>query len=221
MNLLNMFAVKEQIKVSAANARLLFHGCTPEFIRDTCHGACCETRTPGTNHGILIVVYRNEAEALKARGANVLGDGDTRIMETGGKKTNCQFKKDHLCGLHFEREEGEKVKPWTCRAAPWHLNKYGTLIIRNHYKMFSCYGSGIPAYLAFREGLEMIFGMEAAAGMIKHFEAGGGDVMGTPLDGVLERIKARDSVVTAADGKTEEDRQRRRESDRKRFRSVK
>lgn len=200
MNLLSTFTKNPQaIKVSAANARLQFHGCTPEFIRDVCHSACCDTRTPG-GKGILVSLHVNEAAALAARGARIVLGPDNAIMhgDAGLSGAQCRFKtEEHLCGLHFEKENGEKIKPWTCRAAPWHMNKTGTLVIRNHYKLLKCYKAGplLPAYVAFREGLNMIFGDKEAERIVKHFEEGGDDIYAVPLASSIARVRARDEAV--------------------------
>lgn len=158
------------VKVSAAQARQLFHGCTPDYIRDVCHGACCRSKSqPG---GILVVVHPSEAAAVAAAGANI---DDGRIVPEGGR---CPYQQrdTELCGVH-----GTDAKPFGCIASPFTVNDAGTLIVRNRYRLLKCFkddrdGPPPPAYVAFRGSLDRIFGDDVAAELCAHLDAGGGDI---------------------------------------------
>lgn len=152
------------IKISAAMARQKFNGCQPVYVRDVCHGACCRISTGGT----LISILDVEVAGLQARGAVV---HDNLLKDDGGR---CPFQQEEgLCGLH-----GEPDKPFGCVASPWTLNKSGTLIIRNRYRMLVCYNSGRrqPAYIAFRDGLDLILGTATSTTVCAHLAEGGGDL---------------------------------------------
>jgi DNA modification methylase len=156
-----------RVKVSAAMARLRFNGCDPEYIRTTCHARCCESSTAPS--GTIITIHPSEREAIERRGG---------VVEAGllqPVKRRCPFKTAaNLCGLH-----GSEDKPFGCIASPFTLNRNGTLIVRNRYRLLRCYDDGrrLPAYVAFRASLDLIFGLAEAARICGHLEAGGGDLM--------------------------------------------
>ena len=54
------------VKVSAAMARLPFHGCEPHYIATVCHAACCDSSTSPT--GTLITIHPREQAAIEQRG---------------------------------------------------------------------------------------------------------------------------------------------------------
>ena len=158
---------KLPIKVSSKSARLRFHGCTPEYIRDVCHAKCCN---PSIKKGALVAVRPSEEEAIRARGVAVR---DHRIVVDPGQL--CPFKtEEHLCGLH-----GTPDKPKGCILSPFYLNGNGTLVIRNYYKLLVCYGQEplLPAYVAFRASLDMLLGPEEAARVCTHLDSDGGDII--------------------------------------------
>lgn len=166
-----------QVRVSARSARLRFHGCDPEYIRDVCHGRCCEGSA-----GLMVVVHPTEAAAVAAAGATIspylsliAQGGLLRPADPAarGAKQICPFKApDHLCSLHGG------AKPFGCVASPFTLNGNDTLIVRNRYKLLRCYDDGprLPAYVAFRVSLDLIFGAAEAARICGHLEEGGGDL---------------------------------------------
>lgn len=163
------------VRVSAASARQLFHGCEPDYIRDVCHGRCCDA--PTRPSGTLITIHRSEEHAIRARGATVtdgLLDSPARV---------CPFKtEDHLCGLHCTPD-----KPLGCIASPFTLTRRDTLIVRNRYRRLVCYGQGAPAYMAFRASLDRLFGPRTAGGIVDHLDAGGGDLV-VPMDAGIHQI---------------------------------
>jgi len=157
------------VKVSEAMARLRFNGCDPEYIRTTCHATCCESSTSTT--GTLITIHPTEQPAIESQGGQVI-DGLLQPLPGCHK---CPFKTTaDLCGLHDTPD-----KPFGCIASPFTLNKNGTLIVRNRYKLLKCYDDGnkLPAYVAFRASLDLLFGSTEAERICKHFADGGGDII--------------------------------------------
>ncbi len=69
--------------------------------------------------------------------------------------------------------------------SPFTLNDNGTLVVRNRYRMLCCYkdtredGTQLPAYVAFRASLNLIFGEAEAQRIHDHLAAGGGDLVAT------------------------------------------
>ena len=155
------------VKVSVKSARLLFHGCEPAYIADVCHGSCCRSSTQES--GILVTVHSSEEERVAADGATIEGG---RIIPRSGEK-RCPYQgPENLCGVH-----GTTAKPFGCIASPFTLNANSTLIVRNRYRMLKCFKDGeLPAYVAFRASLDLIFGKAKAANLCAHLDAGGGDV---------------------------------------------
>lgn len=180
-----------RVRVSAACARLLFHGCDPAYIATTCHASCCQSSTSKT--GTLITIHPSEQAALEARGATVAGG----LLQPRAGERRCPFKTaEHLCGLH-----GGPDKPWGCIASPFALNKHGTLIVRHRYVVLKCYADGpapVPAYVAFRASLDLIFGAEEAGRICGHFAAGGGDLDGWAPEASYLRLAAGDTAKRQA-----------------------
>lgn len=156
------------VKVSAKMARLPFNGCDPEYIARVCRARCCESSTaPG---GTLITIHASEQAAIEAAGGRVVNG----MLSANPQTKKCPFKTAaDLCGLHFTDH-----KPLGCIVSPFTLNANGTLIVRNRYKLLKCYDQGprLPAYHAFRSGLDLIFGPAEAARVCAHLDAGGGDL---------------------------------------------
>jgi hypothetical protein len=137
------------VKISNKSLKLLFHECTPEYIKTVCKGKCCES----AKHGTIITIHPSEEETIKLCGG-VVKDG---LLQS---KDKCVFKtKDNLCSLHATGK-----KPFGCIASPFTLNKNNTLIVRNRYKLLKCYKESDkkPAYKVFQESLDEIFGMDIA-----------------------------------------------------------
>lgn len=157
------------VRVSARSLRLRFNGCDPEYIRDVCHGACC--RSTVHPDGMLVVIHPREAAALRRRGAQVV-DGHLR-PRPGERGCPFQGPVDHLCALHDTPD-----KPFGCRASPFTLTVRHTLIVRNRYKLLKCFRDGrqLPAYVAFRASLDLLFGRAEAARVCDHLSRGGGDI---------------------------------------------
>lgn len=155
------------VRVSAKSCRLRFHGCDPAYIAAVCHGRCCESSAFPAGTLIAIAPGAEEA-AIRARGGTVVAG---LLQPRADKK--CPFKAPTgLCSLH-----GTPAKPFGCIASPFMLNPNGTLIVRNRYKLFVCYNVGprLPAYVAFRGSLDLLFGPAEAARLCAHLAAGGGD----------------------------------------------
>jgi hypothetical protein len=65
-------------------------------------------------------------------------------------------------------------KPFGCIASPFTLNRSGTLVVRNRYRMLVCYvpkaredrDDHPPAFEAFRASLDLIYGDEEAARIV-------------------------------------------------------
>jgi len=156
------------IKISAASANLIFKGCSPDYIKDVCHASCCDSSTSPT--GTMITINPAEQKKIEKRGGVVI-DG---LLQPREGERKCPFKSaDHLCSIHFTPD-----KPFGCIASPFTLNKNGTLIVRNRYKLLKCYKEegGVPAYQAFRASLDLIFGKVEAERICQHLAAGGGDI---------------------------------------------
>lgn len=157
------------VKVSVRSAWQRFHGCAPDFIRDVCHGQCCDA--PSRPTGTLITIHLSEQAAIEARGG---------VVEQGllaSPERRCPFKtEEHLCSLH---ETGDK--PFGCVASPFTLTKADTLIVRNRYRLFKCYarqGSPKaevwqPAFQAFRASLDLLFGPQEARRLCRVLEEWG------------------------------------------------
>ena len=157
------------VKISAKSARLEFVPCSTDFIADVCHGRCCDT--PSRPDGCMVTINEIEVGAIEARGGVVV---DGLLKPIDGEK-GCPFKEDGLCSLHTTND-----KPFGCIASPFTLNKNGTLIVRNRYKMLPCYKATdgkAPAYAAHFESLKTIFGIDEATRIADHLKAGGGDLV--------------------------------------------
>ena len=133
-----------KVKISVANARQLFKGCSVDYIRNVCKGRCCE----GTS-GISVAVHELERTHIESLGG-VVKDGMLLADERG----LCPFKaNDGLCRIH------DQGKPLGCIASPFTFNHNNTLIVRNRYRRLGCYRGGtIPAYKAFSTSLVALFG---------------------------------------------------------------
>lgn len=177
------------VKISAASARLMFTECGPVCISGGCTGKCCDA--PSRPGGCMVTVHHTERDQLAALGAEFDGPF-LRPSPTGG----CPFKRDGLCSLHVAG-----AKPFGCVASPFTLNRSGTLVIRNRYKLLPCYrgnGPKAPAYVTFFSSLVAIFGTEAARSVRDHLARGGGDVWAVPLPGVAKILIDNDEVKHAA-----------------------
>lgn len=163
-----------EILVSVASCYQRFHGCDPDYIRDVCHGRCCDA--PSRPGGTMVTIHRSEQAAIEARGGEV---ANGLLVTTS--KGRCTFKDDAgLCGLHFTPD-----KPFGCIASPFTIAPGGrTLIVRNRYRTLICYTktserrgddvSGyLPAYVAFRASLDLVLGPDAATWLSDALDAYG------------------------------------------------
>lgn len=137
------------ITISAPMARLPFHGCEKDYIKQICKGVCCHSSI--SKSGIIVSVLPEEEAGLKKLGAEIKGG----LIQAIDRR--CPFKTigTELCSLH-----NKGLKPFGCRISPFSLNNTGTLIIRNRYRLIRCYNKGpkIPAYVAFKSSLIELFG---------------------------------------------------------------
>lgn len=157
------------VKISAASARQEFAGCRPDYIRDVCHARCCDA--PSSPVGTMITIHPTEEPRIVALGGTVI---DGMLQPREGERV-CMFRDDaYLCTLHEDED-----KPFGCVASPFTLNRNGTLIVRNRYRQLVCFKDGdrIPAYRAFSDSLDLIFGTEEAARITAHLDSGGGDLI--------------------------------------------
>lgn len=137
------------ITVSGKMLRQQFHPCEADYIRTVCQGRCCQG-----SKGILVVVHKTEQVRIEELGAVV--ENGLIVPDDRGL---CSFKSDEgFCKIHG------REKPFGCQASPFTLNKAGTLIVRNRYRVLRCYKceGALPAYQAHRWSLESIFGVEEA-----------------------------------------------------------
>lgn len=144
------------VRISTAQARQRFEGCSPKYIREVCHGRCCGV--PSKRSSPSIVLLPREAERLGAEyGAPVALDPPRLLASPESRGcSGCHFHaSDGLCGLHETPD-----KPVACIASPWILSSRDTLVIRNRYRLLICYRAApaLPAYEAFRSGLVLLFG---------------------------------------------------------------
>jgi DNA modification methylase len=153
----------KSVKISVKSLQQLFQPCEPEYIKNVCHGRCCE----GGKGQILVTIHESEQKRIKELGGEVQ---DGFLVDSEGCGL-CPFKKEHLCSIHED-------KPFGCKASPFTLNKNDTLIIRNRYRLLTCYKTpdAIPAYKAHRWSLEQIFGVKEVERIINEIEKGAEEV---------------------------------------------
>jgi hypothetical protein len=133
-----------KIKISIKWMQIKFE-CTPEFIKNICKGRCCEG-----SKNLLISLLPNEEEKINELNIKCYIKNGHLLPKNG---TKCPFKnKDELCTLH-----NTELKPFGCILSPFTLNKNNTLVIRQRYLMFPCFGKGQPVYETFRNSLVLLF----------------------------------------------------------------
>lgn len=143
--------------------------CSEDYIVNECHGRCCE----GAKGQTLISILPKEEEIQVGLGEKVLNNKLVPNPETG----KCPHKAEcGLCNLHKVN-----LKPFGCVASPFTLNSGGTLILRYRYSRLKCHRhpneeDGLPAYVVFRAGLDLIFGVDDAERICKMLELGCGDI---------------------------------------------
>jgi hypothetical protein len=79
----------------------------------------------------------------------------------------CPFKTAAgYCGTHMS-------KPFGCRVSPFTLNRSGTLIVRNRYRLLKCYKAkgSLPAWRAHSQSLREIIGLDGIAALINRIES--------------------------------------------------
>lgn len=120
----------------------------------------------------MVSIHPSEEAAIAARGG-VVRNG---LLKPAPGTCGCTFqnRESHLCDLHHTPD-----KPFGCRASPFTLNVNHTLVVRYRYTKLRCFRDGrrLPAYVAFRESLDLILGAEQAERVCVHFATGGGDIV--------------------------------------------
>ena len=168
-----------RVTISKKTAQLMFQGCTVPYIEGVCRGRCCWVQPGGAAsvHTTVYVLDEEQRHYLEGLGARFTAEMAMEPRADG----KCRFQaKNGLCALHGQSSlsGGKPVKPLSCLVSPWTLTKTGGgLMVRNRYRTLRCYRAegSIPAYRAFRSGLEVLFGAEEAGRIVAHFDAGGGD----------------------------------------------
>ncbi len=161
------------VTISAKSARLLFQGCTTDFIAEICHGACCHYKN--LPEGTIVKVEEDQRGALVELGATFVNG----IMQTVNRRCRFFDEGKYLCQLHTTG-----LKPRSCIQSPFTINKNDTLVLRNRYKLLPCYGAqgSKPAYKAFSASLTLLFGAVEATRIITHLSrVGSGNLVGFML----------------------------------------
>jgi len=181
------------VKVSGRWLRTLWHGCDPDYIRTTCHAACCDSSTGPAR----VAVLPDEAVRLADKYGYASSGG---MLLPAGKL--CPFKTaDHLCGLHttglnWSPKEAPTDKPFGCRVSPFTINKGNTLVIRHRYVSLRCHKdeATMPAYRAFGNSLDILFGADAAARIVTAVEAGAEAIAARMLPAAYEALRVNDQT---------------------------
>jgi len=178
-----------KVKISAKSLLQEFHSCDDEFVKNVCHGACCESHSGGRK--TLITINPDEEEMIKDKGGIVV-EG---LLQAGDK---CPFKTlDNRCAIN-------ETKPFGCKASPFILTSKDTLIVRNRYRMLRCFRvkeDKVPAYKAFRASLDMLFGEEEAQRIVTHIETNKTDMEAKMPNGNYKKLKENDQIKKAYIGK--------------------
>jgi hypothetical protein len=161
-----------RIKINLSALQQQFHPCTADFIANVCKASCCRSSVDPS--GIAVVVTSSEAVALRKRGATV--DETSGRVTPVNKKCPFQHPDNHLCILHDSPD-----KPSGCIVSPFTINKTNTLIVRNRYRMLPCFKAegSQPVYMAHRDSLSRIFGLEQAEWLIS--QASNPELQGTTV----------------------------------------
>lgn len=131
----------------------------------------------------MVAVTPDEAKALTSKYSVQVQDG---LISPVDKKCPFQSAESFLCNLH-----GTSDKPSGCIASPFTLNSNDTLIIRNRYKLLKCFRAGprLPAYVAFRASLDLLFGLEEADKICNRLANGSGDFYAPMIGRHYDMIK--------------------------------
>jgi hypothetical protein len=173
------------ITISAAMTKLPFHGCEKNYIRETCKGICCHSSVSPS--GIIVSVLPEEEKVLTEQGAEIV-NGQIQAVD---KRCPFKLKGSELCALH---DKG--LKPFGCRVSPFSLNKTGTLIIRNRYRLMRCYNAGpkIPAYIAFAQSLITLIGGRHYGILKMYLDNGGGNMMFTVSKELINKLRLNETL---------------------------
>ena len=175
------------VKLSSKMMQLKFMPCEPWYIESRCHGACC--RSSVHKDGISVVIHPKETDNPNEYAGKPLKDG---FIVAENKRCPFQMKLG-LCKLHpgprgvtafIETPLGTpSEKPFGCVTSPFTLNHNDTLIVRNRYKLLTCFrdakigqDKALPAYINFYPSLERLFGMMTSRRIREHFDRNGNDM---------------------------------------------
>lgn len=175
------------MKVSARSCRLKFIQCGPDCIAKGCTAKCCDAPTSPT--GIRVYASPAEARQLTRHGIKTVRG---MIQPKPGCRV-CPAKTEaHLCGLWQQ-----PARPFGCIASPFMLNKNGTLVVRNRYKLLPCYDKerGKPAYVTFCGSLFAIFGQVKTWALVNHLEQGGDDIYLSMDDRIHRKLVGREKAL--------------------------
>jgi hypothetical protein len=140
----------------------------------------------------MVTIHPTEERQIEARGG-VVRNG---LLEPRPGSRGCPFKTaEGLCRLH-----GTPDKPLGCIVSPFTLNRNGTLVVRNRYKLLPCYrgnGPKEPAYRVFRSSLLAILDPERVAQIEQHLDAGGGDLIVPMRREIFRRLVENDAIKRA------------------------
>jgi Fe-S-cluster containining protein len=160
------------VKVSNKSMKIKFHGCDPDYIRNTCH-AKCENSSGSSRFPTVIALMEDEKDYIMSIGGNL--DGEELLYDTNHR---CPFQtEDNLCKLHHTAH-----KPFGCRISPLRLTDKNTLTIRTKYIYLGCHTkfkiNGLPLYEAFRSSLDLLFGNNESNRIVKHLNESDKDIIG-------------------------------------------
>ncbi len=145
-----------KVKISIKYMKQKFHPCEIEYIKNVCHGRCCEG-----NNGLMVTIHETEKSKYELNDIEI-ENGFIKDKNNG----ICPFKNHYLCSIHND-------KPMGCRFSPFTLSENNILIVRNRYRLLKCYNTedAIPIYLAHKWSLEQIFGIEKTKEIIDKIES--------------------------------------------------
>lgn len=91
------------------------------------------------------------------------------VHSNGDRKCTFHETDSDLCTLH-----ALGTKPFTCTVSPFALNVNDLLVVRNRYRLLRCYNvePRLPAYVAFRSSLDMLFGDDEAGRLCLALDGG-------------------------------------------------
>jgi hypothetical protein len=168
-----------------------FNGCEPEFIKTICKAGC----EFSSKHGTMITIHPSEKENIERLGGIVNENNfiiPIKAQTVRGFRKCCPFHTpDGLCKLHYT-----SYKPFGCIASPFTLNKHNTLIIRYRYFSLGCYNKGkkLPAYIAFKESLNLILGEDNYKELCTHLTLYDKDILMGIKEDIYKKLVDNDII---------------------------